>query len=127
MSELPEALSEQQAIRAAVEHYVDGVRKGDSQTMQVAFHETAAIYGTLHKDGVTQLAGPIHILFDFVDDQGPAPGLYAEICRIDVSGNAASVRLELEDWLGMRLTDFLSLVKTGMGWQIVNKVFHQQL
>lgn len=125
MSELPEALSEQQAVRAVIQHYVEGARTGDGQRMQRAFHDNADIYGTLYKDGVSQLAGPIHILFDFVDATGAAEKLEVTSMRIDMAGDAASVRLELADWQGMRFTDFLNLVKTDQGWIIVNKVFHQ--
>ena len=36
----------------------------------------------------------------------------------------ATVRLESDNWTGLRFTDLFNLLKTDGRWQIMNKVFH---
>ena len=43
---------------------------------------------------------------------------------IEVIGSIATVRLELDNWTGHRLTDMLALLKTDGEWKIISKVFY---
>ncbi len=90
--------------------------------MQPAFHQDATIFGYAEGD---LFAGPIQMLFDYVDDDDPATGLQARIVSIDVVDTIAAVRLELENWNGHRYTDLFTLLKVDGVWKIMNKVFHQ--
>jgi hypothetical protein len=115
-------LSEYEAITETVQPYIDGVKAGRGPDMQPAFHQDATIFGYAEGD---LFAGPIQMLFDYVDDDDPATGLQARIVSIDIVDTVAAVRLELENWNGHRYTDLFTLLKVDGVWKIMNKVFHQ--
>ena len=115
-------LSEYEAITETVQPYIDGVKAGRGPDMQPAFHQDATIFGYAEGD---LFAGPIQMLFDYVDDDEPATGLQARIVSIDIVDTIAAVRLELENWNGHRYTDLFTLLKVDGVWKIMNKVFHQ--
>lgn len=114
-------MSEQAAIRAAVQPYLDGAISGRGEDMRPAFHADATIFGYVGPD---LFAGPIQGLFDWNDGNGPAAGLEAEFASIEVFGTIASVRLELNNWTGHRFTDLFTMLKVDGEWKIMNKVFH---
>ncbi len=114
-------VKESDAIAKVVQHYIDGGRSGKGDDMKPAFHEDATIFGYA---GADLFAGPIQRLFDWVDGNGPAPELQARIASIDVVDSVATVRLELDNWIGSRYTDMFTLLKVDGEWKIMNKVFH---
>jgi hypothetical protein len=67
-------MREYEAIAKVIQLYVDGARSGRSDDMKPAFHEDATIFG---HDGPDLFAGPIQKLFDWDDENGPAPELQA--------------------------------------------------
>ena len=109
------------AITKTVQHYIDGARSGEGDRMKPAFHEDATIFGYVGND---LFAGPIQNLYDWNDSNGAATEIQARIVAIDLVGTAATVRLELDNWTGHRLTDFFTLLKLDGNWRIMNKVFH---
>ena len=115
------SLTEQGAIAEAIQPYIDGGKSGKGDEMKPAFHEDATIFGYAGSD---LFAGPIQLLFDWVDGNGPAPGLKARIASVDVVDTVATVRLELDNWIGSRYTDMFTLLKVDGEWKIMNKVFH---
>ncbi len=121
MSTTTTKVSEHDAITKIVQHYIDGARSGRGDDMKPAFHRDATIFGYA---GADLFAGPIQLLFDWNDQNGPATGLQARIAGIDVVGTVATVRLELDNWSGSRFTDFFTLLKVEGEWKIMNKVFH---
>ncbi len=110
-----------EAISSVIQTYVEGGRNGDAAIMKRAFREDATIHG--HIDGGL-LAGPIHILFDWVAGNPPAPDLEAQIVNIDLAETVATTRVELTGWLGHRYTDQFTLLKEDGAWTITSKVFH---
>ncbi len=109
------------AISSVIHTYAEGGRKGDAAIMKSAFRENATIHG--HMDGGL-LAGPIHILFDWVAASPPAPDLEATIVNIDLAHTVAPARVEIIGWLGHRFTDQFTLLKEDGAWTITSKVFH---
>ena len=89
--------------------------------MKPAFRENATIHVYI---GGGLLAGPIQILFDWVDGNPPAQDLEARIVNIDLASTVATARLELDHWLGNRFTDQFTLLKEDGAWTITSKVFH---
>jgi len=110
-----------EAISSVIQIYVEGGRKGDASIMKRAFRENATIHG--HTEGGL-LAGPIQLMFDFINESPPAPDLEAKIVNIDLANTIATARVELTDWLGTRYTDQFTLLKENGGWIITSKVFH---
>ena len=114
-------VSDYDAITKTVQHYIDGAKSGKGEDMKPAFHEDATIFGYIGPD---LFGGPIQLLFDWNDQNGPATGLKAQIASIDVIDTVATVRLELDDWTGYRFTDLFTMLKVDGEWKIMNKVFH---
>ncbi len=110
-----------EAIASVIQTYAEGGRKGDAAIMKPAFREDATIHGYL---GGGLLAGPIHILFDWVDESPPASDLEAKIVNIDLAHTVATARVEIIGWLGHRFTDQFTLLKDNGAWTITSKVFH---
>ena len=121
MNEISADVRDHDAIAKVVQRYIDGARSGKGDDMKPAFHKDATIFGYVGDD---LFAGPIQKLFDWNDENGPATELQASIASIDLAGTAATVRLELENWTGLRFTDLFTLLKVDGTWKIMNKVFH---
>ena len=114
-------LSEYDAIVETLQHYVNGAKSGKGSEMAPAFHPDATVYGYV---GADLFAGPIQKLFDWNDQNGPATGLLVQISSIDIVGTVATVRVESDNWTGLRFTDLFTLLKVDGEWKIMNKVFH---
>jgi hypothetical protein len=114
-------LSQYAAIANTVQQYVNGGKTGRSEDMKPAFHANATIFGYLGPD---LIAGPIQVLFDWVDQHEPATELQSWIASIDLNGTVATARVELYNWSGHRFTDLFTLLKVEGEWKIMNKVFH---
>ncbi len=113
--------TENEMIEKTVQIYIDGAKSGKGEDMKPAFHKDATIFGYTGND---LFAGPIQMLFDWNDKNGPATELEANITSIDIAGTVATVRLELDNWTGSRFTDLFTLLKVDGTWKIMNKVFH---
>jgi len=118
MSNAPTDVSEYDAIAKTVQHYIGGAKSGKGDDMKPAFHKDATVFGYV---GADLFAGPIQILFDWNDQNGPATDLKPRIASIDLIGSVATVRLELENWTGHRFTDLFTLLKVDGEWKIMNK------
>ena len=121
MNQLVTKVDELDAVTRTIQQYIAGAKSGRSDDMKPAFHEDATVYGYV---GVDLLAGHIKKLFDWNDNNGPATELLSQIASIDIVDTVATVRLELENWTGLRFTDLFTLLKLEGNWKIVNKVFH---
>lgn len=115
------------AIVRTMDLYLAGGREGRSALMRPAFHPAATIAGYC---AGSLLTGPIQQLFDWIEQNGPAPNVQARFAAIDVIGAFAAVRLEVEGWTGAlagdgaSMSDLFTLVKVETSWQIVQKAFH---
>ena len=121
MSNITTNTSDTELIEKTVQFYIDGAKSGKGDDMKPAFHPDATIFGYAGDD---LFAGPIQGLFDWNDENGPATELEARIANIDIQGTIATVRLELDNWIGHKYTDLFTLLKVDGTWKIMNKVFH---
>lgn len=114
--------SEEAAVRAALEHYLQGHATGDGSHHAKVFHEVADLYWM--RDGELQTRTSEEYI-------AGAPGSPAadearrrrRITMVDVTGDAAVARIEL-DYPNALITDYMSLLKIDGEWRIVNKIFH---
>ena len=118
------SVSEYDAIAEVLQYYIDGARSGSGRAMRRAFHEGATIFGYV---GGELVAGPIRLLFEWNDENGPASELEVQIVSIDLVDTVATVRLEIDNWTGYRFTDLFTLLKVDGDWKIMNKVFHEHV
>ena len=108
-------------ISNVIQLYIDGARSGGGDDMIPAFHPEATIFGYA---GAELFAGPIQQFYTWNEENGAAAKLQARITSLDLVNTVATVRVELENWTGLRFTDLLTLLKTNEEWKITNKVFH---
>jgi hypothetical protein len=120
-------VSQYDAIVKTMKSYVDGVREGKGELMRPAFHPAATFFG-YYPGGV--MNGPIQQLFDVTDTNGPCPNIQFRFASVEILGNIACVRLEVEGYsgtiggAGASMSDIFTLMMTEEGWKIVQKAFH---
>jgi len=120
-------VSQYDAIIKTMSAYLDGVREGKSALMRPVFHPAATFFG-YYPGGV--MNGPIQPLFDWIDQNGPAPDIDSRFANVEILGKIAHVHLELEGLsgtlagAGVSMSDIFTLMLTDEGWIIVQKAFH---
>lgn len=116
-----------EAVKAVVQSaYVDGVHaKGDVALMRGGFHPSFRMLtlrdGALTPVTLDEWAGRIEK--GAADRSAPRPEIRAEFTSVDVTKDAAVVRLELYRGGKHAFTDYLSLYRFPDGWKIVSKTF----
>ena len=114
--------SDDAGVRACIDFYFRGHATGEGENFRRAFHPDAKLF--FIRDGkVTQWT-----LDEYV---GRATGKPApdeakrkrRIDSIDITGNAATAKIVLE-YPEVTFTDYMSLLKIGDEWKIVNKTFY---
>jgi len=127
-SETRSYIAEYDAITQVMNLYNEGVRTGSSAAMKPGFHEGATFYGFYRGQ---LLAGPIKILFDWVDGNGAARDIRTRIVNIEICETIAFVRIEMENLTGKlagepggTLSDLFQLISIDGAWKISQKSFH---
>jgi len=113
---------ETDAIREALQYYLDGHATGDPEVMAKAFHPSARLQYI--RNGEVS----IRSLDDYLGGMSgePAPDeaeRERRIVMIDYDGTAAVARIEL-DYPRAFFADYMQLLKVEGEWKIVNKIFH---
>lgn len=115
-------------VKAVVQSaYVEGVHaKGDATLMRQGFHPDFRMLvlrdGKMSAVTLDEWAGRL----DARNKENPnaaKPAIKAEYPVVDVTGNAAVVRVELYRDGKHTFTDYLLLYKLSDGWKIVSKIF----
>jgi len=120
-------LTEHNALVKTLQYYIDGSRAGSSELMRPGFHPDATLVGYV---GGNLLFTPVKVLFDWIDENGPAPDIEPDVASIEILNTIAVVRLEVKQWSGnlagsgVHMSDLFNLVKTEDGWKISQKLFH---
>ncbi|KAH6672793.1 hypothetical protein F5X68DRAFT_42672 [Plectosphaerella plurivora] len=118
--------AEYDAVIAAADKYVEGLRLGNSEVCAEAFHKDAIMYGFISPPKPEMLAGPISNLWTFIKQEGSAPNIKTRSDVLAITQTTAVVRIDMEgDAAGASYTDFLTLIKIDGRWQVVAKVFHK--
>lgn len=114
--------SDYDAVVAAVQAYVDGLKSGSISDLSKAFHPDAVMYGFTNG---ALMGGPIINLYGFVEKNGRATEVSTRIDILAITPTTAVVRVDMEkDVIGLDYTDFHSLLKQDGTWRIIAKVFH---
>src|SRR5215472_10252685 len=120
-------LAEHDAITRTMHCYIAGARAGNGSLMRPAFHDSATISG--YCQGV-EYCGSVEHVFEWVDENGPAPNICPRFARIEIIETIAVVHLEVEHWSGKlaganaRASDVFTLLKCNGEWKITHKLFH---
>jgi hypothetical protein len=83
-------LSQHDEILKTLQLYIDGSKQGKSELMRPAFHPQASFFGYAGD----QLAVGTEFLFDWIDRNGPAPGIEPRVMSVDILESIDVVRLE---------------------------------
>lgn len=116
-----------EAVKAVVKSaYVDGVHaKADPALMRAGFHPSFRMLvlrdGAVSAVTLDEWAGRIEK--GAAERKAPPAEIRHEFTHVDVTGNAAVVRLELHRGGKHVFTDYLSLYRFPEGWKIVSKTF----
>ncbi len=120
--------SDEEAIKALIQPaYVDGLQNlGDLEKTRAGFHPDFVLLGL--RDGqLTRL--PIADWIASTEKRKAAgqkpPLTTCKFLQVDITGDAAMVKLELHREGQRIFTDYLSLYRFPDGWKIVGKIYHR--
>jgi hypothetical protein len=112
--------SEEQAVRETVQHYLNGLKRNDVESLKRAFYPEAKLF-FVKRDQLGQLTQD-EWYKGFASSAGQEEKGDLQITAVDITGNAASVKV-VEVYEKSKYTDYLSLLKFAGGWKIVNKIY----
>jgi hypothetical protein len=125
-----EKTSDKEMILKTIEKaYVQGIQNvKEIANIKKGFHPGFNLLGVDQNNHLTKL--PIYTWYDFVlsrEAAGEQPDVEttAKYPLVDITGNAAVVKVELYKEGKMIYTDYLSLYKFEEGWRIVSKIYHR--
>ncbi|PMU11244.1 MULTISPECIES: nuclear transport factor 2 family protein [unclassified Pseudomonas] len=110
-------------INVVVRNYVEGMVFADEALLRQAFHPSCRIIGH-YEDKLEWLT--LEEFIGAIKAEGPAPKEvkpFWEVQSIDITGDAAAVKV-IDEYLGMRFTDYLALLNINYRWMIVNKLYY---
>ncbi len=116
--------SDREAIAATVQLYFDGMMERNREKLDLAFIPEARLIGYRGED----LTITSYETWATATSKGEPrnPNLHKnELVSIRVQGNTAIAETELY-WPGIYYYDFLTLVKIGDAWKIVNKSWSEK-
>ncbi len=114
--------SDHALVEKAVSYYLDGGTNNDFDTLKKAFHETATMK-YIGGEGYTEVNA-----LEFFGSRmkpGPKQDRITRISSIDIAGNAANARLEIE-YPTFTFIDHMHLLKIDGEWKIVSKIFYRK-
>jgi len=114
-----------QEISNLLGDYFDGLYEGDIQKFSNVFHPESHLY---FSDGELVTDWPRSEYFEMISNR-PSPssqGLirHDKIISINMSGSATAFAIVQCAIPPRYFTDYLTLLKTNEGWQIISKTFH---
>jgi putative lumazine-binding protein len=114
--------SDEAAVRQTLTYYLRGHATGVADTMAKAFHPDAELK-FIRNGQYTR-----RTLAEYVGGFSGQPAAdeakrVRRIVAVDIVGNAASAKIEL-DYPNALLTDYMQLLKVDGEWKIVHKIFH---
>jgi hypothetical protein len=115
------------AEREAVEKPLKMYFSGDPEQLKQAFHPGATMFFA-RNDSLIAVPIPEYIARVAASraQGGPPPQRTERIAQVDITGTSAIARLEVE-YPNQKITDYMSLVKYGGEWKIVNKIFSREM
>ena len=113
--------SEDAAVRQTVQHYLYGLKHNDVESLKKAFYPEAKLFFVNKDNHLGQLTQE-QWYAGFVASAGQEEKGDLRITAVDITGNAASVKVE-EFYENSKYTDYLSLLKFNGAWKIVNKIY----
>lgn len=118
--------ADEAAVRAALNHYIQGHATGDPSHMRIAFHPAARLFWSSADTLATRTSEEYISRSPGKPAADEASGVRKRrIESVDVTGNAATGKIVL-DYPDAYIVDYMSLLKTNGEWKIINKIFMTQ-
>lgn len=118
---------EHEKVRCTVQNYVDGYIQKDTDLLRRTFSEGAKLMSVDNGNISEVLCSDWFLKLEERKKSGVVtPAATSQIMSIQQTGNAAiaSVRLTFPTF---SFTDYLSLLKTNLGWRIVGKIYEAKI
>ena len=113
--------ADEAGVRAALQHYLNGHATGSQDEMRQAFHPDARM--TFVRDGKVVITPIAEYIARFTGQAAPdEPQRKRRITHVEVTGNAATGRIEL-DYPTAFIVDYMTLLKDDGRWVIIAKSF----
>lgn len=112
------------AVRAVIGQYLHGLKFNDTTDLRKAFWPEAKLYFT-NRDGSLGQLTQAQWYRMFAGSAGKEEQGDLRIADMEVHNDIAMVKV-VEDYATSRYTDYISLVKFGGRWWIVNKVYNAE-
>jgi hypothetical protein len=113
--------ADEEAVRTAVQSYLHGLKFNDVASLRAAFWPDAKLY-FVKRDGQLGQLTQEQWYAGFAKSAGHEEEGELRIAALEVTRDIAAVKV-IEEYPGSRYTDYISLVRFGGRWQIVNKIF----
>src|SRR3954469_21974184 len=113
-------ITDAEQIAEKINDYIQGCTTGDGTHLKGAFHSDARMFGAV---GADRYDVPIFGGMDAAVADQPVGEYDTRILSIDVSGDAAAVKLAESRFWGQDFIDFFLLSRIDGKWQIVAKSF----
>jgi hypothetical protein len=115
----------EKAVRAAVEHYFQGHATGDGSHFAKVFHPDSKLFWIGADGRVMQRTSAEYIKGASGKPAADEAQRKRRIVSIDITGNVAMVKVEL-DYPATKFIDYFSMVEAEGAWLIVNKTYVAQ-
>jgi hypothetical protein len=110
-------------VLAPLHAYLQGHASGDGDHMRRAFHPDARLFWIA--DGAVQQLSAEDYAARFTGQPAPDEAeRHRRIASVDVTGDVAVAKVEL-DYPNATFTDYMTLVREGDTWKIINKTFYR--
>ncbi|RBW55811.1 hypothetical protein DS884_15790 [Tenacibaculum sp. E3R01] len=114
--------SDYKLVEKTVSYYLEGGTNNDFETLKKAFHEDATM--KFVSKGIYKEVNALSF-FKRVTKKGPKQNRKTQISYINVSGNTANAKLEIE-YPSFTFIDYMNLLKIDGEWKVVNKIFNRK-
>jgi hypothetical protein len=119
--------ADEAAVRAVLDHYIQGHATGDGAHMRLAFHPAARLFWSSADTLATRTSEEYIARMPGTPAADEGTGVRKRrIEHVDVTGNAAIGKVVL-DYPDAHIVDYMSLVKTNGEWKIINKIFMTEM
>ena len=119
--------ADEAAVRAALQHYIQGHATGDGAHMRIAFHPAARLFWSSGDTLATRTSEEYIARMPGKPGADEASGIRKRRMEsVDVTGNAAIGKIVL-DYPDAHIVDYMSLLKTNGEWKIINKIFMTEM
>ena len=122
LAQAPLPASDEAMVRDTIGNYLHGLKFNDVDSLKKAFLPDAKLY-FIKKNGSLGQLSQAEWYAGFKASAGKEEEGDLSIALVDITGNAAAVKVE-EDYPKSHYTDYVSLLKINGEWKIVNKIFY---